>query len=99
MYCLSPSPLQEMAKRARKDPFIHSSQPTIRTAIESIWAGKQLERHAEDIRQPVLIMHGTADRRIYISSSYRLFNNIGSSIEDKVHILRCISITRFYSNA
>jgi acylglycerol lipase len=60
------------------DPLIaHETQPT-RTLAEMVRADERLRREFPQIRLPVLILHGTADKATNSSGSQRFYDNAGS---------------------
>jgi alpha-beta hydrolase superfamily lysophospholipase len=68
----------EVVAQFAADPLVwHGSVPA-RSAVEMYRAGKLVMKRADELRLPLLVLHGEADAIVPVASSRRLFDAAGS---------------------
>ena len=75
------SHLPEVIEAARKDPFSGKRPAPARTGYEILQAMRRILERTQEIKLPLLVMHGTEDHLTNPQGSQRLFELAGS--EDK----------------
>lgn len=73
------SPDAEVVADMGRDPLIHHGRGTARMAVELANAVRHVWAHAEEIRLPILILHGQADRATNPRGSLELHERVGST--------------------
>jgi alpha-beta hydrolase superfamily lysophospholipase len=70
---------QEIVRQFREDPLVFHDRFPVRTGAEIIRAGEIARQRFAEIRVPVLILHGTADRVATVAASRALYEQAESS--------------------
>ena len=68
----------EMAKEARRDPIAYKKAPRLQSAVALMRCTDEIAAHMEDLRHPVLIIHGESDVVTAPELSQELYNRCSS---------------------
>jgi acylglycerol lipase len=84
MYRINPAVLsrdQTVVESYDNDPLVYRGKLSARLTVELVWSIYKLKFEIPEIKTPVLIIHGSADRLSYPEGAREVFSRIGS--EDK----------------
>ena len=72
-------------RQFRDDPLVFHGRFPVRTGAEIIRAGEVARMQLKEVRVPLLILHGTADRVATVAASRALYEQAGSS-DKQLHL-------------
>lgn len=68
----------QVLREAMQDPLKRRLPPPVHTGVQTLWAMRRIEEGAEEITDPLLIMHGTGDRLTDWRTSQRFYESVSS---------------------
>ena len=69
---------KEMSIEARRDPISYKKAPRLQSAVALMRCTDQIAAHMEDLKHPVLILHGESDVVTSPAMSQELYNRCSS---------------------
>ena len=70
---------KSILEEARKDPLAYKKKPRLQSAVAMMRATDYIALHMEDLKHPVLILHGEADEVTCPEISKELYNRCSST--------------------